>query len=71
MSRMNSRGIGAAGGLAIVAVLLFALAAALQYGYISSVVLDGFNPGDIAVLGVLAVIAAIGFRVGEEKYGFR
>jgi UDP-N-acetylmuramyl pentapeptide phosphotransferase/UDP-N-acetylglucosamine-1-phosphate transferase len=67
--RMNERGVGAAGGLAIVAVLLFALAAALQYAYISPVVLNGFSPSDIAVLGVLALIAAIGFRLGEDKYG--
>jgi hypothetical protein len=71
LHRMGQRALGAAGGLAIVAVLLFALAAALQYGYVNPVVLDGFSPSDIAVFGVLATIAAIGFRVGEDRYGSR
>lgn len=60
--------VSAAAGFAIAAVLLFATAAALLYGYLSSASLDNFTASDVGVFGILAVIAAIGFYVARDRF---
>lgn len=59
-------------GLGLVAVLLFALAVGVQYGYIASATLGDLTVAGLAFFGVLAAIAAIVFYSLEEpKRGFQ
>lgn len=57
----------AAGGLALTAFLLFALAWLENAGYIASITLGDLSVLAIEALGVLAAIAAIAFYADESS----
>lgn len=54
-------------GLGLAAFLVFAVAVAVQYGYLASATVAGLTAVGLAVIGVLLAIAAGGFYLYEDN----
>lgn len=53
--------------LGIFASLLAVLAIAVNYGYIPTTFVNGFSATELGVFAALAVVAAIGCEVAEQR----
>ena len=51
----------------LLTIVLWALAAALNAGYVNSTLVLGLSVDDLAVLGVITLIVAIGFVESEKR----